>query len=76
MNPENLIQRAKTTGLILLAITLFVTMIVLPDEPELSTAQDACRLPAPNEKLIVTLNHADGKPTCTYHRVVGWGMAR
>lgn len=74
MNAQQFVQLAKIIGLILFAIALLAAIMVRPAEP--STAQDACRLPVPNEKLIVTLNHADGKAICTYHRVIGWGMAR
>lgn len=74
MKPEQFIHLAKAIGLILLAIGLLAALMVRDAEP--STAQDACRLPVPNEKLIVTLNHADGKPSCTYHRIIGWGMAQ
>lgn len=74
MKPEQFVQLAKSIGLILLAIALLAAIMMSPAEP--ATAQDACRLPVPNEKLIVTLNHADGKPSCTYHRIIGWGMAR
>ena len=74
MNLELIAQIAKSIGVLLLAFVAIVAIMVRPVEP--STAQDACRLPVPNEKLIVTLNHVDGKPSCTYHRIVGWGMAR
>lgn len=64
-------------GMLIGTVLTIAAIIIIPlKAAEPVSALDTCRLPVPNEKLIVTLNHADGKAICSYHSITAWGMAR